>query len=83
MAEEFQQCHLWPQCEIHLGKPAPRWFSPENVAEMREMREAGVLVVDIAEKFGTHHQTVSELLNGKRKWQRIAKRKGQRNANDQ
>ncbi len=70
MAEEYDRCHLWPDCEIHTGIPRPRNFTPANIEEMKEMKDAGISTTEIAQTFGTNPQTVYENLKGNRKWQR-------------
>ncbi len=65
MAVEHDRCRFWPRCRVHMGWPRPHRFSAENKAEMREMRDQDISVVEIARIFNADRRYLNELLGRK------------------
>lgn len=66
MRESMRRCRYYPDCEIHLGEIDKRWFTADEVAEMRELREnEGLLIRELAARFSCGQSTVRDVLKGR------------------
>jgi hypothetical protein len=62
VAEEYDRCRFWPDCDIHRHWIAPRFFSRRNHAEMFQMWIEGSSLGTIARQFETSTATAGRVV---------------------